>query len=356
MSPVTKKMKGVYLTGHGGFDKLKYLENIPIPELDSNEVLVKVHAAGINNTDINTRIAWYSKNNKKGNTKELGSKGIKTLHKSDGSWGGSTIKFPRIQGIDACGEIVEVGDKVKKSRIGERVIINPCMKIESQYIFFGSEINGSFAEYTKVQSKFAYKIRSNFSSEELSSFPCSYSTAENMLTRTQLQKGEHILITGASGGVGSACIQLAKRRGAIITAMSSVSKINEIYKLGVDNAISHDQLASINNHSVDVVIDLLGKDYSNNLINKLNYFGRYATAGAVSGPITSMDLRTIYLNDLSLYGSTILDKNVFKNLISYIENNEIKPIVAKTFPLKKIIEAQKFFLDKKFIGKIILTT
>ena len=351
-----KIMKGVYLTGHGGFDKLDYREDIPVPELENNEVLVKIHAAGVNNTDINTRIAWYSKSNQRGNSEELGSKGIDSAHNPDGSWGGSTIKFPRIQGIDACGEIVKVGAGVEKNRVGERVLISPCMKINSQYIFLGSEINGSFAEYTKVQSEFAYKVTSDLVSEQLSSFPCSYSTAENMLTRTKLKKDEHILITGASGGVGSACIQLAKRRGATITAMSSLSKIKDVNKLGADKIITHDQLKNIDNRSVDVVIDLLGKDYSNNLINKLKYFGRYATAGAVSGPIASIDIRTIYLHDLSLFGCTVLDSGVFKNIIGYIEKKEFIPLVDKIFPLKNIIEAQKYFLKKDFIGKIVITT
>ena len=349
-------MKGVYLTGHGGFDKLEYREDIPVPELENNEVLVKIQAAGVNNTDINTRIAWYSKSNQKGNSEELGSKGIESTYNSDGSWGESRIKFPRIQGIDACGEIVKVGAGVEKNRVGERVLINPCMEIDSQYIFLGSEINGSFAEYTKVQSKFAYKVTSDLSSEELSSFPCSYSTAENILTRTKLKKREHILITGASGGVGSACIQLAKRRGAIITAMSSPSRIKEVDKLGADKIITYDQLENFDNRSVDVVIDLLGKDYSNNLINKLKYFGRYAIAGAVSGPIASIDMRTIYLHDLSLFGCTVLSNDVFKNIIVYIENKEINPIVSKVFPLEKLIDAQKYFLEKNFTGKIIITT
>ena len=138
--------------------------------------------------------------------------------------------------------------------------------------------------------------------------------------------------------------------------MSSLSKIKDVNKLGADKIITHDQLKNIDNRSVDVVIDLLGKDYSNNLINKLKYFGRYATAGAVSGPIASIDIRTIYLHDLSLFGCTVLDSGVFKNIIGYIEKKEISPLVDKIFPLKNIIEAQKYFLKKDFIGKIVITT
>ncbi len=349
-------MKGVLLNGHGGFDKLEYKENIPIPEIKDDEVLIKVHAAGINNTDINTRIAWYSKNNILGNSIEIGEKGINNHVYNDGSWGGEGIQFPRIQGIDACGEIVDVGKLIDKSRIGDRVIVNPCMKINSNYIFFGSEIDGAFAEYTKVKNDFALKINSKFTNTELASFPCSYSTAENMLLKTNLIKGEHILITGASGGVGSASIQLAKIRNAKISVISEIEKFNDLKLLGANSTFTRSQLNHIQDNSVDVVIDLVGGNYTNQLINKLKYFGRYATAGAVSGPIANIDIRTVYLKDLSLYGCTVLRSNVFPNLISYIEKNEIQPLVKKTFSLDNIVEAQRYFLNKKFVGKIVLTT
>ena len=130
-----KTMKGIYLMVHGGFEKLQYKQDIPKPVLSSNEVMIKTHAAGINNTDINTRIAWYAKSNKEGNNINLGVSGIESLKKSDGSWSGSSIKFPRIQGIDSCGEIVEVGSEVDRSRLGERILVNPCMEINSKYFF-----------------------------------------------------------------------------------------------------------------------------------------------------------------------------------------------------------------------------
>ena len=176
-----------------------------------------------------------------------------------------------------------------------------------------------------------------------------------MLAKTQLSKNESILITGSSGGVGSACVQLAKMRGAAITAITSQSKIENIKNLGANNVITYNQLEHIDNQSIDVVIDLVGGSYSNELINKLKNFGRYATAGAVSGPIASIDIRTIYLQNLSLFGTTVLNEKIFKNLISYIEKKKIIPLIAKTFTLNKIIEAQKFFLMKKYTGKIVIT-
>ena len=150
-SGIPALMIGISTTGTGGYERLEYLENLPVPEPGPTEVLVRVLAAGVNNTDINTRIAWYAKNNKEGNTINSGVGGIESLKESDGSWSGLSIKFPRIQGIDSCGEIVEVGSEVDKSRLGERVLVNPCMEINSKYVFFGSEIDGAFADYTKVQ-------------------------------------------------------------------------------------------------------------------------------------------------------------------------------------------------------------
>ena len=355
MKPVTKSMKGVYLNGHGGFDKIEFNENIPLPILKNNEVLIKIHAAGVNNTDINTRIAWYSKNNISGNNTKLASEGMLSRVNNDGSWSGQGIEFPRIQGIDGCGKIVDVGSAVNKSRVGERVLINPCMKIKNSYFFLGSEINGCFAEYTKVQSEFALKINSKLSSDELATFPCSYSTAENMLNRTRLLKNEKVLITGASGGVGSACIQLASLRSAKIIAVSNINKKQQIKKINSGMTINYDEIKTISDNSVDVVIDLLGGNFSNILISKLKKFGRYATAGAVTGPIADIDLRTIYLQDLKLFGCTVLDDNIFKNLISYIEKNKIKPLLARSFPLNNMVEAQKFFLEKNFLGKVVIS-
>ena len=197
-------MKGVLLTGHGGTDKLDFRSDIPVPLPKSNEVLIRVGAAGLNNTDINTRTAWYSKGNS---------------NKKDASWTGESIKFPRIQGIDVCGEIVAVGNDINKNRIGKRVLIEPCLqevntKILSSPWFLGSECDGGFAEFVVVASRHAYEVESNLKDEELASFPCSYSTAENMLTKSSVLPGELVLVTGASGGVGSAAVQLITVRGA----------------------------------------------------------------------------------------------------------------------------------------------
>ena len=221
-------MRGVWLTGHGDMDKLDIREDIPVPVPGPGDVLLCVAAAGINNTDINTRTAWYSKN--EGDSE-------------DASWSGQAMIFPRIQGADVCGNIVAVGLGVSSNRIGERVLIEPCIREAEgraldQPWYFGSECDGGFAEYTVVAARHAYKINSELSDTDLASFPCAYSTAENLLTRADVKSGEYILVTGASGGVGSAVVQLAKARGASVLAMTRPSKSKSLQELGADDTIS----------------------------------------------------------------------------------------------------------------------
>jgi NADPH:quinone reductase-like Zn-dependent oxidoreductase len=281
---------------------------------------------------------------------------------SDASWSGNAILFPRIQGADVCGRIVAVGDKVSKSRLNERVLVEPCIieangKILEHPWYFGSECDGGFSEYTVVASCHAYQIESSLSDVELASFPCSYSTAENLLTRANVDTNDTVLVTGASGGVGSAAVQLAKDRGAKVFGITSPSKTDKVISLGADKILLRGDsiVQALGNNSIDVAIDLVGGERWSELLDVLKPSGRYAVAGAIGGPLVKLDLRTLYLKDLSLFGCTVLAKEVFSNLIKRIEQNDIAPVVAKTFPLRQIAEAQKYFATKNHTGKIVLT-
>jgi NADPH:quinone reductase-like Zn-dependent oxidoreductase len=346
MTTLPTTMKAIQLTGHGGVDALEYKQDVAVPIPKDNEVLICVSAAGVNNTDINTRIGWYSKSN----------------NDNDASWSGNALSFPRIQGADVCGEIVAVDKSVDSSRIGERVLIEPCInnvngKTVNPPLYFGSECDGGFAQYTVVSSSHAYKINSRLSDVELASFPCSYSTAENMLTRSMVTKKDCVLISGASGGVGSAAIQLAKARGASVIAIASANKSEAILDLGADKVISRsdDLMTALSANSVDVVIDLVAGSEWPKFLDVLRPKGRYAVSGAIGGALVELDIRTLYLKDLSFYGCTVLEPNVFGNLIHHIEQEHIKPLVAKTFPLKEIHQAQAEFQNKNHVGKIVLT-
>lgn len=343
---IEKTMPAIILKGHGDYKQLEYIKNFKTPSLKENEVLIEVKAAGINNTDINTRIGWYSKNDN---------------NPDDASWSGESLKFPRVQGADVCGYIVDVGENIDKNRIGQRVLIEPSLqKVNGKQLknawYFGSECNGGFAKYTSVSSEHAHEIKSDYTDIELASFPCSYSTAENLLTRSNVKKGDVVLISGASGGVGSAAVQLSCARGAEVIAITSASKFEDIKNLGAKKVLSReDNLKEIlGENSVNVVIDLVAGEKWNEFLEVLKPFGRYAVSGAIAGPLVQLDIRTLYLKDLSFFGCTVLEKEVFPNLIKRIEKEEIKPLVSKIFPLEDIVNAQKEFLTKKHIGKIVL--
>jgi NADPH:quinone reductase-like Zn-dependent oxidoreductase len=360
MTKVPRAMQAVLLKGHGGYDQLEYRDDVPVPVPGADEVLVRVRAAGLNNTDINARTGWYSKSVAvdAGAGKEL-----MTSSQEDSAWTGSAAVFPRIQGADACAEIVAVGERVDSRRIGERVIVDPVIRSAqhggaARPMYFGSDWDGAFAEFAKVPGANARLVSSTLSDIELASFPCAYSAAENMLVRSELRSGETVLITGASGGVGSAAVQLARRRGACVVAVTGASKAAAVHALGASRVLPReaDLVAELGAASIDVVIDIVGGQQFPQFLKVLVPNGRYAVAGAIAGPIVNLDLRTLYLKDLRLLGCTIPDPNVFDSLLRYIEQAELRPIIARTYPLSAIVDAQRDFLRKEHTGKFVLVS
>lgn len=353
-------MSGVILTGHGGFDKLEFRTDLPVPQVGKGEVLIRVAASAINNTDINTRIGWYSKGVRSG-TDEGGSTSFSSSDDEDATWTGEALVFPRIQGADCCGHIVAVGEGVDANRIGERVIVRNLLRSYVDYRpfecwTFGSECDGGFAQYAKAPSRETFKVDCDWSDAELASMPCAYSTAEGLVHRAGVKAGEIVLVTGASGGVGSASVQLAKRRGANVIAIAGAAKAEQVMALGASKVVARgDSLVeALSKDSVDVVIDIAAGPGFGELPEVLKRGGRYAIAGAIAGPIVELDVRNLYLKDLTFFGCTYYDDIVFENLVSYIERNEIRPNIGATYPLEKIVEAQQEFLSKKTGGKIVL--
>lgn len=310
----------------------------------------------MNNTDINTRIGWYSK------AVEVATEDAATaqVDSADASWSGVPLQFPRIQGADACGHIVAVGAGVDPARIGERVLVRNMLRSYVDFRpyecwTFGSEIDGGFAQFTVAPARETYAVRCDWSDAELASIPCACSTAENMLHRAGVG-AERVLVTGASGGVGSAAVQLARRRGAEVIAVCAAAKADEVRALGADRCIDRgaDLAAELGRNSIDVAIDMVGGPGFPALLDVLRPGGRYAVAGAIAGPICELDLRTVYLKDLTLHGCTFQEDEVFANLIRYVEAGEIRPVAARTYPLADIAEAQRDFLSKKHTGKLVL--
>ena len=346
MGDIPKTMRAVQLMGHGDLNKLVFRDDIPVPIPGPRDVLIKVSAAGVNNTDLNTRLGWYSKSDG---------------DNIDASWSGSAIQFPRIQGADVCGQVVAVGEQANSSLINKRVLVEPCIleadgKVLAHPWYFGSECDGGFAEYTVVAARHAFEINSELSDIELASFPCSYSTAENLLTRAKVNQNDVVLVTGASGGVGSAVIQLAKARGSQVIGITSPSKEKMIQSLGADRTLARNAnpQQELGKSSVDVVIDLVAGNLWPSLLEVLKPFGRYAVAGAIAGPLVELDIRTLYLKDLSFFGCTVLDEVVFPNLIKRIEAGQVSSVVAETFSLYKLSTAQEQFQMKDHVGKLVI--
>jgi alcohol dehydrogenase len=349
-------MKAIVTTGNGGYEKLVY-KDVAVPEIMRGEVLIKVLAAGINNTEINTRLGWYSSSVTE-STNETSDE-ESTIQSTDGGWNKQT-PFPFIQGTDCCGQVVSTAEDVDSNLLGKRVLIRPCIREYGfnslDNVWMGSDFDGAFAQYVKIRASEVFPINCDWTDAELGTIPCAYGTSENMLRKAKLKAGETVLITGASGGVGSATVQLAKRRGARVVAIAGEEKHDAVVKIGADMLLgrSANLLEELGEQTVDVVVDNVAGNEFPSMLKVLKRGGRLVSSGAIAGPVVELDMRDMYLKDVTLIGTTVWDEPVFSNLVRYIEQEEIRPVLAKTFPLSSIVEAQKEFLMKKHVGKFVL--
>jgi NADPH:quinone reductase-like Zn-dependent oxidoreductase len=281
-------MKAVVLRGHGGLDQLDYCE-VPVPQPGPTDVLVRVHAAALNNTDVNTRVGWYSRSVHQSTGAATAASTLPSMH--DGGWAGSPFQFPRIQGADACGWIVAAGAEVDARRLGERVVVDPVIRPADGSLqamqYLGADLDGAFAEYVRVPARNAHGAGTVLTDAEWSAVPCAYSAALNMVSRARVQAGERVLVTGASGGVGSAGVQLAHARGARVVAIASSSKAAEVQALGAERVLDReaDLVAALGRESIDVAVDVVGGPSFGGLLDVLRRGGRYAVAGAIAGPL-----------------------------------------------------------------------
>ncbi|MDJ1017938.1 MAG: alcohol dehydrogenase family protein [Paracoccaceae bacterium] len=352
------QMMAVVTTGNGGYEKLEY-RRVPIPTPGPGEVLLRVLAAGVNNTEINTRLGWYSSSVTGDTSATAALQETQQEQKSDGGWNKAT-PFPLIQGTDCCGRVVRAGEGTDPDLMGKRALVRACMRPNGyavmDNVWMASDFDGAFAEYVKVPASEVFPVDCDWSDEELATIPCAYGTAENMLHRAEVGSEDVVLIAGASGGVGSAAVQLSKRRGAQVAAITSASKAEQAQALGVDVIVERgaDLVAALAEESVDVAVDNVAGPGFPQMLKVLKRGGRYVSSGAIAGPIVSLDMRDMYLKDITLIGCTAWDEPVFPNLVSYIERGEIRPLVAKVFPLERIADAQKEFLEKKHFGNFVI--
>ncbi len=301
-------MKAVVTAGNGGSDRLVY-RDVARPVPAQTEVLVQVLAAGMNNTEINTRLGWYSSSVTAGTEGAASTAQDDPTQKPDGGWNAGT-PFPFIQGTDCCGIVVEVAGDTDKHLMGRRVLVRACMRPNGfsspDNIWLGSDFDGAFAQFLKVPACEVFPIDCDWSDAELATIPCAYGTAENMVNRAGIGTGMRVLVAGASGGVGSAVVQLAKRRGAYVIAIAAHAKMDQLRALGADRVIERDAdpVEALGKDSVDVVVDNVAGSQFGAMLAVLRRSGKYVSSGAISGPIVALDMRVFYLKELTLIGCT----------------------------------------------------
>lgn len=328
-------MAAVLLTRHGGPEALAWRTDVPVPVPGPGEALVRVLAAGVNATDINTRIGWYGA-------------------EAPGGWAGA-LAFPRIQGSDLCGRVVAHGPGVAAPPLGARVICpttqaDPDDPAAARAI--GSDYDGAFAQFCAVPARHLFDVTAApLTDVELGAIPCSHGAAQAMVRRAGVGPGDSVLVTGASGGVGLAAVELARLAGARVIGQCSAAHAGAVAAAGAE-PVGRDWTPGP--ASLDVVIDAVGGPGWGARLAALRPGGRCAVAGAVAGPLVETDLRTVYLGDLTIHGCTRPRPGDFAALVALVNAGRIRPRIAATWPLRDIARAQADLSAGTAAGKRVL--
>lgn len=328
--------------GHGGPEMITVHHEWPVPEPGPSDALVRVTAAALNNTDIWSRAGAY---------------GTPEDPEAVAGWRGEPLQFPLIQGIDIAGVVDAVGSRIDPSWVGRRVIVDPVIEYHHGLpaTITGSEADGGFAQYHRCAATQLHDVTdAPLTDAQLACLPTAYGTALGMINRAACSTGERILVTGSSGGVGSAVIQLLLARGCHVIARTSVGKADRIAQTGVAEVSVRgvDRIGALD--EVDAVVDVVGGDEFGALLDRLRDGGRLVVAGAIAGPVVPLDLRRLYLRQRTLIGSTMHTREDFAELATIAGAGAIDPPVAACHPLTDIVKAQARFVDKDFIGKLVL--
>jgi len=347
-------MTAAVLVEHGGPEALVVRHDVPVPTPAHGEVLVAVTAAGVNNTDLWTRRGAY---------------GRPDDPEAVAGWRGEPLDFPRIQGGDAVGRVVAAGDRTGEALLGRRVLVDPITygpevaPGEPEILgVLGSESDGAFAEYLCVPTTSVHDVTdSPLDDVQLACLPIAYGTATGMLERAVLAADETVLVTGASGGVGLALVQLAAARGARVVAVTSSSGTQQVRAAGADEVVERDQVDDVAStcralvpDGFHVVADVVGGSAFGGLLDLLRSAGRLVTCGAVAGPVVEFDLRVLYLRRRVLLGSTMHTPAQFERLVEDANAGRLAPVVARTHPLAEIHAAQEEFASADPVGKLVL--
>ncbi|WP_028670878.1 zinc-binding dehydrogenase [Saccharospirillum impatiens] len=360
------QMAAMVLTGHGGTEKLVYRTDVATPVPGPGQVLVQVTATAKNNTDRKAREGLYPTQDKNEVTSfQMG--------------GEATLTFPRIQGADVVGRVIAVGEGVNKGRLGERGLLDFNLYPDARRTinlapdYYGHGCDGGYADFIAVPSDQFHCIDNpELADAQLATMGmCSYQTALHMLTSARVKAGERILVTGASGGVGTALIQLCRIMGAVPYALSQADKADALLKLGAEAVLDRHTmqgftdrvLAATGGHPIDAVMDLVGGESTNLFIDTMitdmtsrNDYPRLSIAGASGGNLSEILWTKIYLYQVQLFGVSHGTREEADQLIEWIRTEDLKPVLHAAFKLSELHLAEKYFVNRgsNYLGKIVI--
>ncbi|GAA1774157.1 alcohol dehydrogenase family protein [Streptomonospora arabica] len=345
---VCETMRAVRIAEHGGPEVLEPVE-AAAPTPQAGEVLVQVSAVALNNTDLWTREGAYGR---PGDPEALS------------GWRGP-IDFPRIQGADVAGRVVAVGAGADERLTGRRVVVDPAIydadgPDANPIGLMGSERDGGYAEYVTAPAQRVHDMaESPLTDDQLAALPTAYGTALGMIERGRLREGETVLVSGASGGVGLALVQIARARGARVLAVSSGSKIGPVREAGAHVMIDRardvpEQIRAAAPEGVDVALDVVAGKLVSEGLPLLREGGRWVVAGALGGYDVAFDVRRLYLHSAQVIGSAMHTPTHFGLLMDLARQARIQPVVAAAFPLHQAARAQEELARRRHVGKIVL--
>jgi len=341
-------MKAAIFRRHGGPEVIE-VADVPRPSVEQGQVLVSVRAAALNHLDLWAR------------------RGLPGLE----------LEFPHIGGSDMAGTVEELGEGVDNLDVGARVLVNPslwcgrcewCRKGEESlclhYKIIGEHLNGGFAQFAAVPARNILPIPDELTFEEAAAVPLVYQTAwRGIISRGRLRPGETVLVTGGSGGVSTAAIQVAKLAGAYVFAVTAgEEKVRSLEELGAD--IVFDRLSqnfakeiwlATDKRGVDMIFDSIGEVSWPDLTRALARNGRLVTYGATSGPKGQVDIRLTFWKQLKIIGTTMSSRSEFEEVMSLVFQGELEPVIDVVWPLDEAREAHERLEAGQQFGKIVLT-
>jgi len=335
-----KTMKALLLRQHGGLDNLQMVSDYPAPQAVEGHVVIRVRASSFNFHDLFT---------------VKGMPGIK-------------VPLPVIIGLDLAGEIAEVGAGVAGWKAGDRVLVNPVNKKKG---LMGEMLDGGMAEYCLVAADQLVAIPDGVDFAQAASLPVAYGTAHRMLiTHKTVKAGDRVLVLGASGGVGTGCVMLAKLLGAeVIACASSEEKLKRLKDIGADEVVDYTKVDwskwAVEKYGkpqrrsyeggVDVVVNFTGGDTWVPSLRCIKRGGKLLVCGASAGHDPKEDLRYVWSFEINIQGSNSFYDEDLKGLMALIKDGKMKPVIDKVLPLDQAIEGLRLIQDREVFGKVIVT-